>query len=121
MTKFLLLTVLASLLILGGCASVQAQSPQMPSAAVQTQSQPTPSAAGNAYIIPAEIKILGEAATPVTDANELKALADEAKKNVCVKEIKPRGSNMTLYLIFCGTAQEPYCPPPIPGQPRRCY
>jgi hypothetical protein len=109
MKRFCLLIGMAGFLILNGFAAAQAQSPQ------------PPPAAGKTYVMPAEIKIFGEAAALVTDANEAKALADEAKKNACVKEIKPKDGNITLYLIFCGTAQEPYCTPQPPGQPRKCY
>ena len=112
---------MTSLLVLNGCASVQAQSQQTPPAAVQAQSPQTSTAAGNIYVMPAEIKIHGETAKLVTDANEANALAEEAKKNVCVKEIKLNNGNLTLYLVFCGTPQNPYCPPPLPGQPKRCY
>lgn len=109
MKRLLLLTVLASLLIMGGCATVQAQSQQ------------APPAAGKTYVMPAEIIIKAETAKLVTDADEAKVLADEAMKNVCVKAIKPKDSDITLYLVFCGTSDNPYCPPPPPGQPKRCY
>lgn len=107
MKKLLLLIVMASLLILGGCAAVQPAGPQPP---------PT---AGKTWIMPAQIIILSEIARAPKDAEEAQALSEQAKKNMCVKEIKTPDGN-TVYLILCGNPQEPYCVPRI-GKPPLCY
>lgn len=107
MKRLLLLTIIASLLILGGCATVQAQGQQ------------TPATTGKTWIMPAQIVILSEIARAPKDAEEAQALSEQAKKNMCVKEIKTPDGN-TVYLIFCGNSQEPYCVPRI-GKPPLCY
>jgi hypothetical protein len=107
MKRLLMLTVIAGLLILSGCATMQTEGPQPP-------------AAGKMYVMPAKITILDEVARPPKDTDEAQLLEEKAKKNDCVKMINTPGGDK-IFLVFCGNPQEPYCVPRGAGKPPLCY